>query len=904
MKNVYLILEETGNKRILFGLKVLEKSLVGAGYSVIPMEEKKLPDDIRSLEGEKIYVGSRNHNPWLKRMEEQDLLLYHTVEPENEGFYLSSLCGRLTVVSGGSFTGALYGALELAERIDRHKGIPRDLAFGDSPVFKLRGPAIGLQKTKVEPPRLTYEYPITPSRFPWFYDKDHWQELLDLMVKERCNVLYIWSGHPFSSLVKVPGYPEALEVTEEELTENRRVFLWLTEECDRRGIWVVLKFYNIHIPYPFAQAHGLDLLQSSIHPVVSDYTRKTLAQFVKDYPNIGVMVCLGEALRGNQNKTDWFIHTIIPGIKDGMALAGLKEEPPIILRGHDCDPKAVMTEAVKLYKNIHTMWKYNGESLTTFLPRGRWQEIHRGLSGLCENHILNIHILANLEPFRYGAPSFIQKCVQAAKYRLGGNGLHLYPLFYWDWPYSPDKTEPRLKQLDRDWIWYRAWFRYAWKPDRDPVQERFYWIGVLAKHFDCDQSTGEQILDALESAGEIAPRILQRVGITEGNRQTMSLGMTMSQFTNVKRYRPNLELWNSVASRGEQLDDYVLKELKGEPHLGETPLDLVQSVEYYALNAFNKIRQARGKAFKNQTELEKFATDVEAIYTLAFSYTAKIQAAIKILSYKHTMDESLKGPLNLLEEAVPLMEASLDWYRKLSHLTESTYLYANSMQTPQRKIPFPDGNAYVHWSRCLPEYEREAACFRRHLEEMKSGLYPREDREAPTDAAPLVPAEFGLLSENGRKYTVSKGESVFTDCSYLIENCALELKGLVGVRFGLGEAIEAGVKVRLEFLEDSLLLVGYMNARGVEWLQVPELETNTHADDRGGLSVVFKNAVKASSCPPVNIHAFRYEKGVHDIYMGTGGFMIAGVIPAGAPLKGRDADLAGESLASLDWLYE
>ena len=115
---------------------------------------------------------------------------------------------------------------------------------------------MGLQKTKLQPPRLTYEYPITPDRFPWFYDKALWQEYLDRMLKDRCNVLYIWSGHPFASLVKVPDYPEALEVTEEEFQKNREVFEWLTKEADRRGIWVVLKFYSIHIPLPFAQAHN------------------------------------------------------------------------------------------------------------------------------------------------------------------------------------------------------------------------------------------------------------------------------------------------------------------------------------------------------------------------------------------------------------------------------------------------------------------------------------------------------------------------------------------------------------------------------------------------------------------------------------------------------------------------
>ncbi|MBQ9648019.1 MAG: hypothetical protein IJV43_06635, partial [Oscillospiraceae bacterium] len=60
-------------------------------------------------------------------------------------------------------------------------------------------------------------------------------------------------------------------------------------------------------------------------------------------------------------------------------------------------------------------------------------------------------------------------------------GLHLYPqASYWDWPYTADKLPngERLKQLDRDWMWYRAWGRYAWNDERG--DDRSYWVRELA----------------------------------------------------------------------------------------------------------------------------------------------------------------------------------------------------------------------------------------------------------------------------------------------------------------------------------------------------------------------------------------------------------------------------------------
>lgn len=904
MEQITIIKNETCSVRIELGIQRITEALQHAGYAVA---EEKMPEnfeDYRNIPGKKLYAGVRKQDRFLQWLEENEILIFHTKEPEEEGFYIESCPARLTVISGGSETGALYGCMELKERVERMGEMPAEITFGDAPVFKLRGPAVGLQKTKVEAPRLTYEYPITPGRFPWFYDREMWTKFMDMLLDMRCNVLYIWSGHPFSSLVKVPDYPEALEVTEEEFQQNRELFGWLTKECDRRGIWVVLKFYNIHIPLPFARAHGLELLQSNISPLVADYTRQSIREFIKSFPHIGLMVCLGEALRGTQNKTDWFIDTIIPGVKDGVREAGLAEEPPIILRGHDCDPIGAMEEAKKKYTNLYTMWKYNGESLTTYYPKGNWQKIHQSLSGLGTTHIMNIHILADLEPFQFNAPLYIQKCVQAGQSRYGCNGLHLYPLFYWDWPYTPDKVSPRLLQMDRDHIWFAAWFRYAWNPDREENTEREYWENVFARHYGISRESAEKLLAAQENAAQCAPKLLGRVGITEGNRQTLSLGMSMSQFTNVTRFRPNRELWESVARKGEQPDDYMKKEVNREPHLGETPYDCVEEVSAHAKKALALCEAVIKAEGEDREELNRLYTDAQAVYSMTISYCRKIEAAMEILRYKYTMDEKCRGDITFLEKAEQKMAESLEEYKKLAALTQETYLYANSMQTPQRKIPFPNGETYGHWTACLPEYRKELEHFRAHLAELQQGILPTDHAKEVT-AEPLKPAPYTLLkSESCETYDLKKGESVFSDCSCKIINLAPELASLTGVRMGLGAAIEEGVTVKLELPQDSYVLVGYMNAKGVEWLQLPDLETNTHADDRGGLTVVYANAMKAEACPPINIHAYRYEKGTHEIYFGTGAFLIAGVIASDTVMKPRNANLAGEGLETLDWLYE
>lgn len=904
MKHAVIITDTEKNKRVEFGITYIVRELENAGYKIERACLAGKFDRYRELEGDKIYVGYCGDDAFLQWLKQEELLIYHGPEPGREGFYLETCPSRLTVVVGGDDVGTIYGCVELADRIRGNSEIPRNLAFYDAPEFKLRGPCLGLQKTKIEPPRLTYEYPITPDRFPWFYDKQMWMKLLDRMVKYRCNVLYLWSGHPFSSLVKLQDYPEALEVTEEEFNLNREIFGWLTEECDKRGIWVVLKFYNIHIPHPFAVKHGLEQRQKTINPLVADYTRKSIIEFIKSYPNIGLMVALGEALRGYQNKTDWWVNTIIPAVKEGMKQAGITEEPPIILRAHDCDPFAAIEGVKDMYTNLYTMWKYNGEGLTTYYPRGNWQKQHQALSSLKSTHILNVHILANLEPFRYHAPNFILKCMQAGKYRLGGNGLHLYPLFYWDWPYSSDKEEPRLLQLDRDWLWYEAWFRYAWNTNRDEKDEALYWTKRIAEEYSCNEKDAKLLMEAMESAGQCAPKILGRIGITEGNRQTFSLGMTMSQLTNVERYGPNRELWNSVARKGEQPDDYVKKELTGENHVGETPYDMIEEVMADAANALEKCNEAIDNIRTDNKELLRIRSDIEAIYYITMSYCYKLEGAMNILKYKYTMDDRLAGNISLLESAAESMEKSLEAYRKATDITEETYLYANSMLTSHRKIPFPNGERYCHWVHCLPEYEKEYENFKENVGKLKAGNLPKFTAVNDEEISTLPQAPFKLISEQCEPYEIKKGNRVFIDKDYKIQDVIPKLHGLTGIRISSADAATKGAEIKIELEEDSQILIGYIKEKAEKWLQVPELETNAHADDRGGLAVRFKNAVTIKGCPSVDVHAFQYEKGVHELYFGTGSYLVIGVIPKNVKLEFKQGRLTSESLQTLDWLYQ
>jgi len=634
-----------------------------------------------------------------------------------ESFSLKSLDGDSISIAGGDDSGVLYGCLELARQIRQAGRLPRDLNFVDAPVMKLRGTCVGLQKTYILPGRRVYEYPITPELFPWFYDKKLWTEYLDFLAANRMNTLYLWSGHPFASLVRLKDYPYAVEVPNDVFLKNQEMYRWLARECDRRGIWLVQMFYNILVSKPFAETNHISTQLSAPTPLVSDYTRQSIAKFVKDYPNVGLLVCLGEALRGTANQLEWCTNVILPGVREGMKEAGLEEEPPIIIRTHAMDPYVIMPAAYRVYSNLYTMSKYNGESLTTWQPRGKDQATHLAMSRLGP-HIVNVHILSNLEPFRYGDVAFIKKCVQAARDRLGATGIHLYPLSYWNWPYAPDQTDPPLLQWRRDWIWFEAWARYSWNPDIPEKQDHAYWISRLTDFYG-NTNAAEKILEACQSAGEVAPQLIRRFGITEGNRQTLSLGMTLDQLVNPNKYSAIEDLWESQAPPGERLDVFVRREWNHQPHEGETPETIIADVLAESSNAVVAADAAAKWVTKNRAEFERLRNDTRCIQAMAENYADKARAAEWILRHHYSHDPSD------LDRAEQFLAASFTDYQRLAALADPAYRFANSMQTSHRKIPFAGAvngqPANYLWGQLLQRYQKELDDFRDTVTRIKSG---------------------------------------------------------------------------------------------------------------------------------------------------------------------------------------
>jgi hypothetical protein len=543
-----------------------------------------------------------------------------------------------------------------------------------------------------------------------------------------------------------------------------------------------------------------------------------------------------------------------------------------------------MAEAKPLYSNIDTMFKWNGESLTWTDVRGPVKDEFRKLVAASNVEIANIHLLSNLEPFRWGDPEFIRQ-TESNFVRIGIGGLHLYPLRYWDWPYTADNTTPRLMQMDRDWVWYQAWARYAWNPDRDPAKEHAYWVAQFAQRFGTS-AAGEDLLAAYELSGICAPKLLPRIGITEGNREVLSLGMTMPQLIDAARFNPAETLWTGDAPDGERLNEYVANEVNHRPHHGETPLGVAAEVAASSARAIEEAEAAApGINASARPEYERIVNDMRAIAALMAYYNHKTQAAVLVMQFGYDHD-----PADL-HKAEPLLSESVQDFARLTQLTETAYRNAAGLETSQRQIPVRGGPQTNRWSDLLPVYRKELTTFQSRLKSLGSG------RPASAEATParLPQVAFTLAAGAGETFTVHPGEKLYTDAATPIANVAPELDGLTGIRV----SAQQEAPVRFTLAQPAQILVGFFKSSSSKAMNVsPSTEQ---------WNILLPDAITTAKGLPVTVWTKPLPAGANDLDLGKGAYVVVGFIPDSThvtPHVNFSTTGANGEPPNLDWLFE
>ena len=617
-----------------------------------------------------------------------------------EGFQIETRNGVIQI-TGGGYGGAIYGAQGLGRLLEKHEELPAELNIADEPDFNIRGATIYFMNAYLAP---------VPE---YFHEREFLTEYLDYIHENRFNTLFVWHGHLFPQIMELPEYPDATDLSPEEVARNEAQFRWLTDECAKRNIDVLLHFYNILIPPALAESRGMKTGYSKPNEFAAKYIGYTLERFMREFQSVGLYICPGEALDPKYQE-EWFRDVIFAAAKRSG------KNPLLVVRGWHTSSD-LLESLSRNYNRVYTEYKHNDELIMSPFAHTR----HKGFLKYGQEHIANMHLMADVKPFRWGSWRYIHDIVSDWK-TIGLSGGEVQHLVNWpwrgpenpyrgSWPYSMDKLEPhqergarhgrKLKIYERDWIWYDAFARYLWDVDRDPAQEQVYWRSRLEERFGT-AAAAEALDEWYRVSGPILPS-LKNLTLPIGGYATTATGhrTTIDGLTKESRYwirpldpltfdryrrrfgleKPYLSEPETSAAENTHIPYplrvyyYVQKKLEGEDlsHY-VTPVNLTQVVLEMAEESLEWAEKAKAAATENEEEAARFVTDSEALVLIARVYQHRIKAAI---AKRMIMDTGEKE--RYAGEFVRQMDAAIAEYEKLDKLTDRTYVFCSELR-PER----------------------------------------------------------------------------------------------------------------------------------------------------------------------------------------------------------------------------
>ena len=110
--------------------------------------------------------------------------------------------------------------------------------------------------------------------------------------------------------------------------------------------------------------------------------------------------------------------------------------------------------------------------------------------------------------------------------------------------------------------------------------------------------------------------------------------MFMSQLVNPYKYTIYPGFYESCGPEGEKLIEYVEKEWKKQPHVGELPLDIVAQVVEHGDKAVAAIDKAAAAVTRNKEEFGRLRNDMHCYREFAYAFNLKVKAAQRVLNHQ------------------------------------------------------------------------------------------------------------------------------------------------------------------------------------------------------------------------------------------------------------------------------
>ena len=636
-----------------------------------------------------------------------------TIAKESYSTSVSSQ-GKVLVVhiQAGDDNGVLYGAMDVLEQLQSTQTVA---SRHESARFPFRALKFNL-------PWVSYRAGAALSLHDeTCRDLRFWESFLDMMVDNRFNTLTLWSLHPFHLMIRNSQYPEACDLSEQELANWQEFWQALFLMAKERGIETFIVNWNIFTSPAFAKHHELEAYLHNPSPnyfgpgddsqIIKDYMRTTVTQVIDTFPNLtGLGVSLGERDKNlaPAEREQFILDTFVAGMQEAQRKIRFIHRLPFSQGSQASGAEGLTTEqltrksieSLDLPTTIITEAKFNwshGHSSPKLI------KIHGGKMGDTywnpppTNY--QIHWMVRNEDFfalRWCEPDFIRRHIQLNGHDYVG-GYYLGSECYI--PAKDYMSQPTFVSgyaFERQWLYYMAWGRLLYNPD---LTDEVFIDSCRQRYGDA----GPTLFAAIKRGSRMPLRLatmfdfswdytLYSEGfmsiLAESNSERL---ITVEELSNHDTLDPD---YLSVASFCQ-----LLNEGKTVPTGKTSPLMLADQLTEDGNTALALLKPLL--AIDNSKALAVEIADAQAWAHLSLYFAEKLRAAV---AYKHFLDG------NDVEQGTSAVEAlrrATDHWTRLVAVTDPVYVEMPLADIYRSDPGATEDHRTFHWKRLLPAVKAE-----------------------------------------------------------------------------------------------------------------------------------------------------------------------------------------------------
>lgn len=591
-------------------------------------------------------------------------------------------------IIGGDANGAMYGGIQIAEDIS-YNGFSGTHNYQESPAILRRGIKLNLP---LDAESTTYGKTKTSAKIaaiPNVWDMTFWETWFDEMARNRYNLISLWSNHPFTSMIKMPDYPDVaiqnvtgLDSYSKKMTIDEKIVFWkkVMAYAHSRGFEFFLFNWNIWNDGANGK-YGItdDKTKAATSQLTIDYTRKCMSTLWETYPDLdGFGITQGEHMSNNNKDNELFLAKTF-----GLGTVDYAKNNPnrkirLIHRWHlanFAEIKENFNELLKLPNITFEMsFKYSlAHMYSTPLPQ-RMDETH--INPLKEHKLMSYLTIRN-DDFYYhnwGDPDFARAYVNGminkgdwfTGFYMGSDGYSPTRTFF-----SKNSISQGQLEVQRQWYMFKLWGRLSYNPNTPDTVFK----NIMATKYPTVSS--ERLFMVWQKASK---------GITTvGDLITGTLGRDNQWWPEACQSNEGFltisDFASAESSKGSLLAS-IATTASGQLNGKKSSLSVANEMEADAKQALSYLNSIKTDA---NTELGVTINNVKLLSFLAGYYACKIRGA----TYLKTNDK---------ENAKEAMGRAYCWWMNYTNLMDCMYIG----MTMARSADVP--NWHVHDQSVLKEF--------------------------------------------------------------------------------------------------------------------------------------------------------------------------------------------------------